>query len=187
MHGFFAPMRRAGFDAGISIGKLTKAMVEVLFRLPPQATPSKEAVVARLGLLGQMTKTRDINAAWNRAKRQAAQEFPDRFWLDGKVPRRASDMDGRPRAKLSTAGHRKLTTLAAKEGLTPDEFLNRLISPGPPPRRGSTRRGRAPDRSDGRPPARSRIAPARFGRRGTAFDVAGGPPAQGASRGSRKA
>lgn len=28
---------------------------------------------------GQMTKTRDINAAWNSAKRQIAREHPDRF------------------------------------------------------------------------------------------------------------
>jgi hypothetical protein len=37
-------------------------------------------------------------------------------------------MEDRPREKLSTAGHRKLTTLAAKEGMTPDELLSRLIS-----------------------------------------------------------
>jgi hypothetical protein len=32
------------------------------------------------------------------------------------------------REKLSSAGHRKLATLSAKEGMTPDELLNRLIS-----------------------------------------------------------
>ena len=128
MKGYFAQVRRAGFDIGLSAGKLTKAMVEVLSQLPPEATPSKEAVVQHLGLLGQMSKTRDINAAWNSAKRQVLREHPDRFCLDGKVLRWASAMEDRPREKLSTAGHRKLAALAAKEGLTPDEVLSRLIS-----------------------------------------------------------
>ena len=128
MREYFAEVRRAGFDIGLSTGKLTKAMVEVLLQLPPDAAPSKELVVQHLGLLGQMSKTRDINAAWNSAKRQVVREHPDRFCLDGKVLRPASAMEDRPREKLSVAGHRKLSTLAAKEGMTPDELLGRLIS-----------------------------------------------------------
>ena len=103
-------------------------MVEVLSQLPAEAMPSKEVVVRHLGLLGQMSRTRDINAAWNSAKRKIVQECPDKFCLDGKILRRASDMEDRPREKLSTAGHRKLAMLAAKEGLTPDQLLSRLIS-----------------------------------------------------------
>jgi hypothetical protein len=128
MRGYFAQVRRAGFDIGISAGKLTKAMVEVLSQLPREATPSKEVIVQHLGLLGQMTKTRDINAAWKGAKRQIAREHPDRFCLDGKVLRWASEMEERPREKLSTTGQRKLVALAAREGITPDELLRRLIS-----------------------------------------------------------
>ena len=128
MRGYFAQVRRAGFDIGISAGKLTKAMVEVLSQLPPESTPSKEAVVQRLGLLGQMSKTRDINAAWNSAKRQVVREHPGRFCLDGNVLHWASAREDRPREKLSAAGHRKLAALATKEGMTPDELLHRLIS-----------------------------------------------------------
>jgi hypothetical protein len=128
MRGYFAQVRRAGFDIGVSAGKLTKAMVEVLSQLPPGATPSKEVVVQHLGLLGQMSKTRDINAAWNSAKRQVVRERPDRFCLDGKVLRWASDSEERPREKLSSTGQRKLAALAAREGITPDELLGRLIS-----------------------------------------------------------
>jgi hypothetical protein len=128
MRGYFAQVRRAGFDIGLSPGKLAKAMVEVLSQLPPEVTPSKGVVVQRLGLLGQMSKTRDINAAWSSAKRQVVREHPDRFCLDGKVLGWASAMEAWPREKLSTAGHRKLATLAAKEGMTPDELLSRLIS-----------------------------------------------------------
>jgi ABC-type branched-subunit amino acid transport system ATPase component len=87
MRGYFAQVRRAGFDIGLSAEKLTKAMVEVLSQLPREATPSKVVVVKHLGLLGQMTKTRDMNAAWNSAKRQSAREHPDRFCLDGKILR----------------------------------------------------------------------------------------------------
>jgi hypothetical protein len=75
-----------------------------------------------------MIKTRDINAAWNSAKRQVAREHPNRFCLDGMVLRPASAMEDRPREKLSAAGQRRLATLAAKEGMTPDELLARLIS-----------------------------------------------------------
>ena len=128
MRRYFAQVRRAGFDIGLSTGKLTKAMGEVLLQLPPEATPSKDLIVRHLGLLGQMSRSRDINAAWSSAKRQVVRECPERFCLDGQVLRWTSEMDDRPREKLSAAGHRKLATLSAKEGLTPDELLGRLIS-----------------------------------------------------------
>ena len=128
MKGYFAQVRRAGFDIGLSTGKLAKAMVEVLSQLPPEAPPSKQVVVEHLGPLGQMSKTRDVNAAWNNAKRQVVREHPDRFCLDGKVLRWATAMEDRPREKLSAAGQRKLAALATKEGMTPDEFLGRLIA-----------------------------------------------------------
>jgi len=97
-------------------GKLTKAMVEVLSQLPPEVPVSKEVVVQHLRLLGQMTKTRDIDSAWNSAKRQVAREHPDRFRLDGKILRRATAMEHRPREKISPAGQRRLAALATKEG-----------------------------------------------------------------------
>lgn len=128
MKGYFAQVRRAGFDIGLSVGKLTKAMIDVLSHLPPEATPSKEVVVQHLGLVGQMSKTRDVNAAWNSAKRQVVREHPGRFCLDGKVLRSASAMKDRPQQKLSSACHRKLAVLAAKENMTPDALLGCLIS-----------------------------------------------------------
>lgn len=128
MKAYFAQVRRAGFDIGLSVGKLTKAMVEVLSQLPPEATPSKDLVVQHLGLVGQMSKTRDVNAAWNSAKRQVVLAHPGRFYLDGKVLRSASALKDRPQEKLSSAGHRKLAILAAKEDMTPDALLGCLIS-----------------------------------------------------------
>lgn len=53
MKGYFAQVRRAGLDIGLSTEMLTKAMVEVLPQLPPEATPSKKVVVQHLGLLGR--------------------------------------------------------------------------------------------------------------------------------------
>ena len=128
MRGYFAQVRRAGFDLGLSPGKLTSAMLEVLLQVTPEVAPSKKVVVHHLGLLGRMSKTRDINAAWNSAKRQVVREHPDRFCLDGRILRRASAIEDRPREKLSAAGHHRLAALAAKDGMTPDELLGRLIS-----------------------------------------------------------
>jgi hypothetical protein len=129
MRGYFAQVRRAGFDIGLSTGKLTKAIIDVLLHLPPEVAPSKELVVQHLGLLGQMSKSRDINAAWTSAKRQVVRDHADKFCLDGKVLRHSSAAEARPRAeKLSAAGHRKLAALATKEGTTPDELLGCLIA-----------------------------------------------------------
>jgi hypothetical protein len=128
MKELFAVARRAGLGIGLSPAKLTRAMVEVLVQLPPEAKLSKDIVVGYLGFMGQMSTTRDINAAWNKAKHQVVRDYPERFCLDGKVLRWASVTADRPREKLSTAGHRKLTSLAAREGLTPDELLGRLIA-----------------------------------------------------------
>jgi hypothetical protein len=44
-----------------------------------------------------MSKTRDINAAWNSAKRQAVREHLDEFCRDGKILRRASAVEDCPR------------------------------------------------------------------------------------------
>ena len=128
MREYFAQVRRAGFAIGVPAAKLTKAMVEVLVQLPPEAVLSKEIVVQHIGLLGQMSRTRDVNAAWNGAKRAIVREHPDRFWLDGKVLRRASGREGRPREKLSAAGHRRLEALATKEGMTPDELVGQMMA-----------------------------------------------------------
>ena len=57
-------------------------MLEVLAGLPDGSQPHKDVVVAHMGMLGQMSATRDINAAWTKAKKTAAREYSDRFILD---------------------------------------------------------------------------------------------------------
>jgi hypothetical protein len=87
-----------------------------------------------------MFKSRDISTAWNSAKRQVGRAHPDRFWLDGMVLRPASAKEDRPRENLSAAGHRKLATLATKEGMTPGAVYDYVIGRDPFPPVGTRRR-----------------------------------------------
>jgi len=75
----FGQMRRAGLGVAVSQRKLTEAMLEILTELPMGTKRLKDTVVANLGLFGQMSATRDINDAWNQAKKKAAKNHPDRF------------------------------------------------------------------------------------------------------------
>ena len=75
---------RRGLGLGISTDKLAKMMFEALLQLPSGTTNLKDRVVAELGIIGQMSTTRDINEAWNQAKRMVANEYPERFILDGR-------------------------------------------------------------------------------------------------------
>jgi hypothetical protein len=125
---FFGGMRRSGFDIRIPTAKLIKIMVDVLQQLPMGATNLKETVVAGMGLAGQMAKTRNLNLAWEKAKRQVSQEHPEKFILEGKTLRWNTGEVRAAKSKLSAAGQRKLSALANKEGLTADELLARLIS-----------------------------------------------------------
>lgn len=124
----FAEMRRSGFGLGVSKSKPAQAMLEVLVQLPDGTRRLKETVVAHLGMLGQMSATRDINAAWNEAKKKAAREYPERFimagrnvlhWNDGSV----EVLDKR----ISSATFRNLNELAEAEGSTVDQLVSKLI------------------------------------------------------------
>ena len=84
MRRFFADMRRAGYDIGTSKAELVRMMVAVLSRIEDGTSDLKEAVLARLGRDGQMATVRDIQAAWQTAKRRASKEQPERFRLEGK-------------------------------------------------------------------------------------------------------
>jgi len=63
MRGYFAQVRRAGFDAGISAAKLTKAMVEVLLQLPTEVPPSKKEEMKPDELLSHLI------SVWRNAQR----------------------------------------------------------------------------------------------------------------------
>ncbi len=124
----FGNMSRAGMSVGLSKGKLAKAMLEILVQLPTGTTRLKETVVANLGMLGQMSATRDITAAWNDAKKKAAKEYPEKFLLDGRKVLHWNDgsvnvLD----KKISSVTFRKLNELAEIENCTVNQLISVLL------------------------------------------------------------
>ena len=121
-------MRRAGMGVGVSKAKLTQAMLEILFQLPEGTTNLKETIVGHLGLLGQMSPTRDINAAWNDAKKRAAREYPEKFVLDDRKVLHWNDGSVKIiDKKISPANFKKLNELAEKENCAVNEMVSKLI------------------------------------------------------------
>ncbi len=124
----FGDMRRAGMSVGLSKGKLSKAMLEILIQLSPGITRLKETVVADLGMLGQMSATRDINAAWNEAKKKAAKEYPDKFILDGRKVLHWNDGSIKVLDKnISSVNFKKLNDLAEIESCTVNQLISKLL------------------------------------------------------------
>ena len=124
----FSEMRRAGMGVGVSKTKLARAMLEILIQLPEGATNLKEAIITHLGLLGQMSSTRDINAAWNDAKKRAAREYPEKFMLDGRKVLHWNDGSVKIiDKKISAANFKKLNELAERENCTVNQILSKLI------------------------------------------------------------
>jgi len=124
----FGNMRRTGMTVGLSKGKMSKAMLEILVQLPTGTTHLKESVVANLGLLGQMSATRDINAAWNETKKKAAKEYPEKFILDGRKILHWNDgsvkiLD----KKISSVNFKKLNDLAKIESCSVNQLISKLL------------------------------------------------------------
>jgi len=123
----FGQMRR-GLGLGVSKRKLSQAMLEILVQLPMGTRSLKDTVVANLGLFGQMAATRDVNDAWNEAKRKAAKEHPDRFVLDGREALLWNDGSVKVLDKKITPAHfKKLNELAEAEGCSVNQLVGRLI------------------------------------------------------------
>ena len=113
---------------GLSKGKISKAMLEILVQLPTGTTHLKETVVANLGLLGNMSATRDINAAWNEAKKKAAKEYPEKFVLDGRKVLHWNDgsvkiLD----KKISSVNFKKLNDLTEIENCSVNQLISKLL------------------------------------------------------------
>ena len=124
----FTDLRRAGFGVGVSKLKLAKAMLEILGQLPSGTKRLKETVVANLGLMGQMSATRDINAAWNESKKKVAKQYPDKFILDDRNVLHWNDgsvkiLD----KKISQVNFRKLNELAKAKDCTVNQIVSKLI------------------------------------------------------------
>lgn len=124
----FGDMRRAGMTVGLSKAKISKAMLGILVQLPTGTTHLKETVVANLGLLGHMSATRDINLAWNEAKKKAAKEYPEKFILDGRKVLHWNDgsvkiLD----KKISSMNFKKLNDLTEIENCSVNQLISKLL------------------------------------------------------------
>ena len=124
----FGDMRRASMTVGLSKGKISRAMLEILVQLPTGTTHLKETVVANLGLLGNMSATRDINAAWNEAKKKAAKEYPEKFILDGRKVLHWNDGSVKTLdKKISSVNFKKLNDLTEIENCSVNQLISKLL------------------------------------------------------------
>jgi len=115
--------------AVLSKNRITKMMLERLLELPDGAKNLKENVTLRLGMVGQLSSSREISAAWNETKKKAAKLHPDKFILDGRGVLHWDDgsvkiLD----KKISSANFKKLNELAETESCNVNSMVSMLIS-----------------------------------------------------------
>ena len=104
-------------------------MLDILFEFPFGAKNLKDNVTLRLGMVGQMSTTRDINAAWNETKKKAAKLYPDKFILDGRNVLQWNDGSVKVLdKKISSANYTKLNELADTEKCNVNAMVSELIS-----------------------------------------------------------
>jgi len=113
----------------LSKGRLANMMLEHLLELPGGAKRLKDNVTLRLGLLGQLSTSREINAAWNEAKQKAAKLHPEKFILDNRGVLHWNDGSIKLLDKtISSANFKKLNELADIEKCDVDSMVSKLIS-----------------------------------------------------------
>ena len=113
----------------ISKGRMSKMMLDILLQFPSGTKNLKENITLRLGFLGQMSATRDINAAWDETKSRAAKQYPDRFVLDKRKVLQWNDGSVRVLdEKISSTNFKKLNELAETENCSVDALVTKLIS-----------------------------------------------------------
>jgi len=113
----------------LSKGKLSKMMLNVLLELSFGTKDLKGNVTLRLGIVGQLSTARDINAAWNETKKKAAKLYPDKFILDGRNALHWHDRSVKVLdKKISSANYKKLNELADSENCNVNAIISKLIS-----------------------------------------------------------
>ena len=113
----------------LSKGKLSKMMLNVLLELSFGTKDLKGNVTLRLGIVGQLSTARDINAAWNETKKKAAKLYPDKFILDGRNALHWHDRSVKVLdKKISSANYKKLNELADSENCNVNAMVSKLIS-----------------------------------------------------------
>ena len=104
-------------------------MINVLLELPFGTKNLKGNVTLRLGIVGQLSTARDINAAWNETKKKAAKLYPDKFILDGRNALHWNDGSVKVLdKKISSANYKKLNELADSENCNVNAIISKLIS-----------------------------------------------------------
>jgi hypothetical protein len=113
----------------LSKGKLSTMMLDILLEFPSGTKKLKDNVTFRLGIIGQMSASRDINAAWNETKKKAAKIYPEKFILDGRGVLHWNDGKAKIQdKKISSANYKKLNELADNENCSVDALISILIS-----------------------------------------------------------
>lgn len=113
----------------LSKGRLSKMMLDILLEFPSGAKNLKDNVTLRLGMVGQISTARDINAAWNETKKKAAKLYPDKFILDGRNVLHWNDGSVIVLDKtISGVNYKKLNELADIENCNVNEMVSKLIS-----------------------------------------------------------
>ena len=104
-------------------------MLDILLEFPSGAKNLKDNVTLRLGMVGQMSTARDINAAWNETKKKAAKLYPDKYILDGRNVLHWNDGSVIVLDKaISSANYKKLNELADIENCNVNAMVSKLIS-----------------------------------------------------------
>lgn len=104
-------------------------MLDVLLELPIGAKNLKVNVTLQLGIVSQMSASRDINAAWNETKKKAAKLYPDKFILDGRDVLHWNDGSVKVLdKKISNTNFKKLNELADTENCNVNVLVSKLIS-----------------------------------------------------------
>jgi len=112
----------------LSKGRLSKMMLEALLQLPSGTKNLKENFTFQLGLIWQMSTTRDINNAWDETKKKEAKQYPDRFILDKRNVLQWKDESVKVLdVRISSINFKKLNELAEKENCTVDALVTNLI------------------------------------------------------------
>ncbi len=104
-------------------------MLNILLQLPSGTQNLKDVITYQLGIIGRMSTTRDMNAAWNDLKNKAARLYPEKFILDKRKVLQWNDGSVKVLdEKISKTNFKRLNELAEKEGSTVDALVSKLIS-----------------------------------------------------------
>lgn len=103
-------------------------MLERLLDLPEGAKNLKDNVAIRLGMIGQFSTSREINAAWNETKKKAAKLHPDKFILDDRGVLHWNNESVKMLDKaISSANFKRLNELADIEKCSVNSMISKLI------------------------------------------------------------